>query len=243
MHQITSAIAIKTIKYGDSSLITNCYTEKFGLKGFILKGIVNSKNKKGIRKSLFQPLTLLEIVITEKSSQKLSFLKEAKLETPYSSIPFDFKKKSILFFISEFLYQVLQEERGENQKLFEYIKKALIWLDSNNNIGNFPIKFMIDISKFLGFQPNVENKKTSYFDMENGYSTNGKPNGKFIEGKQKMLMTLFLGTNFDNLNFIKLSKTDKSELLENTLDYFQLHLQRFKKPKSTSILNELFSPI
>ena len=31
---------------------------------------------------------------------------------------------------------------------------------------------MFDLTKFLGFQPNTENNEFSYFDLENGYTTN-----------------------------------------------------------------------
>ena len=102
---------------------------------------------------------------------------------------------------------------------------------------------MFDLTKFMGFQPNTENNEFSYFDLENGYTTNVKPKGKFIEGKLKNIMILFLGTTFDKICFIKLNKNEKIRLFNYALDYFQLHLQRFNKPKSISILNEIYNPI
>ncbi len=55
----TNAIVIKSLKYGDTSLIVNCYCEDFGLQAFILKGILKTKKGKYPKKSLFEPLKRL----------------------------------------------------------------------------------------------------------------------------------------------------------------------------------------
>ena len=101
---------------------------------------------------------------------------------------------------------------------------------------------MFDLTKFLGFQPNVENENLSYFDLKNGYITNTKPEGEFIKGKLKKTMILFLGTTFDKIILIKLNKIERIKLFNYALDYFKLHLQGFNKPKSISILNEIYNP-
>jgi len=243
MFEKTDAIVVKSLKYGDSSLIVNCYCENFGLQAFILRGILKSKNKKYPKKSVFEPLNIIEIVFSKKKSNNIGFIKEAKVKFPYVDIPFNFNKKSIFFFLNEFLYEVLKEDKTKNIILFKYLHNTLIWFDSSEKISNFLIKFMFDLTKFMGFQPNTENNEFSYFDLENGYTTNVKPKGKFIEGKLKNIMILFLGTTFDKISFIKLNKNEKIRLFNYALDYFQLHLQRFNKPKSISILNEIYNPI
>ena len=101
---------------------------------------------------------------------------------------------------------------------------------------------MFDLTKFLGFQPNTENNEFSYFDLENGNTTNIKPKGEFIQGKLKNTMILFLGTTFDKIILIKLHKIERIKLFNYALDYFKIHLQGFNKPKSISILNEIYNP-
>ena len=74
-----SAISLSLVKYGDTSLIANCYTLEFGLQGYMLKGIL-SKGKKNISKSLFEPLTLLELQTSKNLENRLSYIKEAKID-------------------------------------------------------------------------------------------------------------------------------------------------------------------
>ena len=151
MFEKTNAIVVKSLKYGDSSLIINCYCENFGLQAFILKGILKSKNKKSLKKSVFEPLNIIEIVFSKKKSNNIGYIKEAKVKFHYVDIPFNFNKKSIFFFLNEFLYQVLKEDKTKNISLFKYLYNSLIWFDSSKKISNFLIKFMFDLTKFLGF--------------------------------------------------------------------------------------------
>ena len=97
MIQILHALTIGTVKYGDSSLIVNCFTLEFGLQSYMLKGILTSKKNQKISKSYFEPLTLLEIQAPQNQENKLGFIKEVKLEYAYQSLPFDMKKKARLF--------------------------------------------------------------------------------------------------------------------------------------------------
>ena len=46
MIEVTKAIVINTIKYGDTSLIATCYTENCGLKTYMLKGVLKAKKAK-----------------------------------------------------------------------------------------------------------------------------------------------------------------------------------------------------
>lgn len=235
----TAAFPIYNLKYGDTSLISHCFTESYGLRSFMLKGILTGK-RKAVNKSLFQPLSHIEIVARFKENQELSFVREAKLIAPYVSIPFDVRKNAVLMFLSEVLYNVLKEEAEANPKLFTFIKNAFVWLDNNDTIANFHIKFMLELTRFIGFFPNVEDKNHPYFDLESGSSTPYLPKGPSLEGTLKNKWISFLGTNFDEIRTINVDKTERGFLLNQTLTYFKLHLQHFSTPKSVAVFNEVF---
>ena len=238
-NQTVHAISIGFVKYGDSSLISTCYTLEYGTQSYMLKGIL-SKGKKKVSKSLFEPLNLLELQASKNPENRLGYVKEVKLHSPYSTIPYDISKKALVFFLSEVLLQIFREEQGPNPKLYLFIKKKLIWLDTQSHLGIFHIKMMLELSKFIGFYPNISNSKAPYFDLGSGCMSYVKPNDHFIEEPIKSYWIIILGTAFDELRDIKPSKTQKAELLDKVVLYFVLHLQQFKPPKSTKILNEIF---
>ncbi len=233
------AVTLGLIKYGDTSLISACYTLEYGMQSYMLKGIL-AKGKKKVSKSLFEPLNLLELQAPKNPENRLSFIKEAKLHYAYSSIPYDLNKKALVFFLSEVLHQVFREEQEPNLQLYHFIKKNLIWLDTQNQLGLFHIKMMLDLTEFIGFYPNMVNSEAPYFDLEAGCMCFIKPITHFIEGPIKSYWTSLLDTAFDKIENIRLTKKEKTELLKNIITYFELHLQEFKPPKSTEILNEIF---
>ena len=238
-NQTVHAISIGFVKYGDSSLISTCYTLEYGTQSYMLKGIL-SKGRKKVSKSLFEPLNLLELQASKNPENRLGYVKEVKLHSPYSTIPYDISKKALVFFLSEVLLQIFREEQGPNPKLYLFIKKKLIWLDTQDHLGIFHIKMMLELSKFIGFYPNISNSKAPYFDLGSGCMSYVKPNDHFIEEPIKSYWIIILGTAFDELKNIKPSKKQKAELLDKVVLYFVLHLQQFKPPKSTEILNEIF---
>ena len=238
-NQTVHAISIGFVKYGDSSLISTCYTLEYGTQSYMLKGIL-SKGRKKVSKSLFEPLNLLELQASKNPENRLGYVKEVKLHSPYSTIPYDISKKALVFFLSEVLLQIFREEQGPNPKLYLFIKKRLIWLDTQSHLGIFHIKMMLELSKFIGFYPNISNSKAPYFDLGSGCMSYVKPNDHFIEEPIKSYWIIILGTAFDDLKDIKPSKKQKAELLDKVVSYFVLHLQQFKPPKSTEILNEIF---
>jgi DNA repair protein RecO (recombination protein O) len=60
-------------------------------------------------------------------------------------------------------------------------------------------------------------------------------------GENLYYFKALLGTNFDAIHTIKMKKTNRQELLQSIVLYFELHLHGFRKPKSLAILNEVFS--
>ncbi len=73
----TKGIVFSAIKYGEADLIVKCFTQKHGVKTFLLRGILKSKKGK-LKASLFQPLTQLEMVASHKDKGTLEYIKEAK---------------------------------------------------------------------------------------------------------------------------------------------------------------------
>jgi len=237
MLQKTKAIVINSLRYSDTSLIVNCYTENYGIKAYLLKGIL-SKKKGNLRKAYFTSLSQLEIVAYHNTKGNLNNIKEAKVSYFYQSLQTDIIKQSLVIFLSEILAGVLREEE-ENKALFHYLESSLQWLDANEKIANFHLLFLLDLTKYLGFYPENNSQKT-YFDLLEGKFMTKPISKYFIQSPQITHFKTLLGTNFDALPHIKFSGVERQELLELLIQYISLHLQTFKTPKSLAILQNLY---
>lgn len=237
----TKAIVLYTLKYRDSSLIAHSYTEALGKQSFILKGIL--KKKKGsIRNAQFQPLTQQEILFDYRNKKKLQFLREVKVIYPYKTIPNSINKSALVQFLAEVINKTIIEEEA-NQPLFSFLETALQYLDTYDRVSDFHFIFLIKLTKYLGFFPNEHSSNGAYFNLETGCFSIEKPSQKHIENEQTSLLRKLLGMNFDNNSSLNLDRMRKRKLLEIILQYYELHLLGFSKPKSTQIFNEVFDGI
>lgn len=239
MNVHSPAIVIHSLRYGEADLIVTLFTKTSGLRSYLLKRVLKSKRSK-IRPSLFQPLTILEIEAFHKDKGTLERIKEAKVAITYKTLHTDYIKSALVFFISEVLKNSIQEEET-NIELFDYLKTALIWLDEHDTIGNYHITFLIKLTQYLGFYPDISRIESEYFNMQEGFFQTTSSTVYCVKGNHVVQFKQFLGTTFDASMNIKLSKSTRSNILTMLLVYFELHLHGFKKPKSLSVLNEIFN--
>ncbi|MEC7880228.1 MAG: DNA repair protein RecO [Bacteroidota bacterium] len=239
MFNQSKAIVLHSIKYGETSLIVNCFLYDLGLKSFIIKGVLNSKNKK-FSKSYFLPLSILCITYSIKTNKDLGYITEAKPAQIYTSLHIDLFKSSVVVFIGELLNSVLKESPGSNQKLFQYLEYSLTWFDRSNKVSNFHLKVLIDLTKFIGFYPNIKEESHAFFDLNSGTSLEVKPSKYYIQNLELKKFKELLGMTFEDLNTMKLNNVLKAKMLSIMIDYYSLHLQMFKSPKSIHVFNEVF---
>lgn len=232
------AIVISALKYGDNGLIVKMFTEASGIRSYLVRGALKSGKGK-MRSAYFQPLTLLDVVANHKDKGGLEYLKEVKLLLHYQSLQTDIKKSTIVMFLSEVLNTAIREEEPDSS-LFTFLLTALQWLDHHEEVANFHIGFLINLSKYLGFYPEGSNTDLPFFDLREGEFAQHTLN-EHIEGRQLELFKQFLGTDFDGLEAIRMNKHQRRDLIRSLISYFQLHLQGFKEPRSLTVLNEVFN--
>lgn len=239
MQVTTKAIVLSSLKYGDTSLIVKAYTQSDGLKSYLLKGVLSSKKGK-LKPAYFQPLTQLELVAHHKNKGALEGIREAKVIHPYKTLHTDIVKNSMVLFLAEMLTNSVQEQE-KDLALYNYLEYSLNWLDAHDDIANFHILFLLNLTKFLGFYPDTHFKNATYFDLQEGQFLTAPTLNPILEGKSLEHFKIFLGINFDALKAIKMTKADRQALLQKLILYFGLHLHGFRKPKSLVVLNTVFN--
>lgn len=235
----TNAIVLSKIKYRDNDLIIKCYTQNFGTVSYLLRNVSNTK--KGSSKSAyFQLLSQLQLVTLHKQNRTLQNIKEVRTHFLYNSLQTHVIKGSIVFFLSEILASSLKEEEP-NKNLFSYLETTLQWLDTQDEYSNFHLLFLLKLTKHLGFYPELTGINGSYFNLSEGKFENRNSNIYSISGENIILLKHLLGTNFDELNSIKINSKQRQSFLKMILIYFELHLDGFKKPQSLKIFNQVFN--
>ena len=233
------AFVIRSIKNGETSLIVSCYLEDIGYKTFIVKGVYGSKKSK-FSKAHFFPLNIVNLNYSYSEGKNLGFIKEVKTEKLYKSLHLDIQKSSVIIFLSEILNSIFKEETIVNKDLFIFLLNTLSWYDQVKSCNNFHLKFLIELSRFIGFYPNINNENDSFFNLESGSTSATQSIGVNISGNDLTLFKEFLGTEFEDLNSMNTKNESRTRILNYIIDYYSLHLQMFKTPKSINVFAEIF---
>ncbi|MGC1516382.1 MAG: DNA repair protein RecO [Maribacter sp.] len=241
MQVTTKAIVLSALKYGDTSLIVKAFTASDGIKSYLLRGVLTAKKGK-LKAAYFQPLTQLEIVASHRNKGTLESLREAKPTYHYQTLYADMAKNAMTLFLAEVLGNSIKEEE-RNDALFEFLEASLQWLDIHKEVANFHLFFMVSLSRFLGFYPDVYQMDRPYFDLLEGEFTATESLNPMLRGENIYYFKAFLGTNFDAIHTIRMKKNNRQELMKSLLLYFELHLQGFRQPKSLAVLNEVFNNV
>lgn len=234
----TKAIVLSKIKYKDNDLIIKCYTENFGVVSYLIKNALKTKKGK-FKPAYFQPLSILDIEADHKDNRSLQYLRDIKLHVYFRTLHTNVIKSTIVMFLSEVLSSILKEEE-KNESLYSFLETTMIWFDETDTNVNFHLLFLIELTKYLGFYPDVSQSSLQYFNLEDGKFYKNISGSYCIEGENLILFKELLGTKFDVNKPINFKPTKRLEILNIILTYLKLHIDGFKQPKSITVLNQIF---
>lgn len=233
----TKAIVLSALKYQEKSLIVKCFTQADGLKSYFVPSAFSGK-KSNQKIAYFQPLTILEIEASHKNKGTLEHFREIRLAVPYRSINTDIVKSTIVIFLSELLHHSIREEE-KNESLFSFLETALLWLDNNDEMANFHLILLLEITKYFGFYPDTSDMELPFFELNEGLFSPFHAISCLSE-HETFLFKKLIGLKFESDQKI-FAGTERQILLKILLDYYAVHLDGFKRPKSLEVLKEVFS--
>ena len=239
MHK-TRGIVLHSVKYSESSLIVKIYTEEFGIQSYLVKGARGQKSK--IRAVLFQPLSLLELIVYHKERNVLQTIREVRIAHPYQSVPFDIRKSSIALFINELVYRSVGEEEP-NLSLFEFLWNSLLLLDAvEEPFHHFHLIFTLKLTKYLGFFPRQGlTSEQCFFNLAEGIFQPVFLEGVCLDRPMSEAWYRLLDWPFEKPSIPELGATERDLLLESLLSYYRFHLPGFTTFHSVEVLHSVLS--
>lgn len=235
----SEAIVLHSLKYGEGRIIVDMYTRSDGRLSFIVPVPRSQRSK--VKKQYLQPLTLLAIEADVRQQAQLQKLRDARLLVPLPSLLSDPTKLSIGLFVAEFLYHALKGEQ-QNEPLFCYVRDSIVWLDSApDRYVNFHLVFLMRLSRFLGFWPNLE-EEGDYFDLRAAsFCTEPPLHRDFLLPQEAGHIRLLMRMDFPTMHLFRLTRAERARILEILLLYYRLHLPAFPELRSLQVLQELYN--
>ncbi|MBV8326309.1 DNA repair protein RecO [Chryseobacterium sp.] len=216
------------IKYGENDAVLHCFTEEEGFQTYFLKGIYSKKNKK---KALLQPLNKLNFSVNPVRGNGIPSVSKFEL-IKHHDIDTDIKASAVVFFISDFLNQILKHE-NKNLSIFGSIDQFIDELTAPNYQSH--LLFLLSVLKIQGVAPLLSEGK--YLDPETGTFSTGPAHQLFGEEISAIWRNALMA---ENLYATKIHSSIRKDFLDSLLVYYHYHITDFKIPASLEIIQQIF---
>ena len=236
----TPALVLSTVNYGDRQLIVDLLTRQAGRQSFIVR--LSQSPHGRVHRRLFQPLTLLDADFTLRPNRTLQRFSEVRMSRPWTSLTANPYKMPLVFFVAEFLRHATRDEQ-DVATLFDYVVDSVEWLDmASEGYANFHLVFMIRLSMFLGFFPNIESYEPgAWFDMRSGcFSTTVPPHPDYIQADEAEAMVGLMRLSFTTMRLFRMSREQRNRCVDVILDFYRLHIPACPELKTLGVVRELF---
>ncbi|HET7114966.1 MAG TPA: DNA repair protein RecO [Hanamia sp.] len=241
----TKGIVLRTIKYGETSVIVSMLTELFGIQSYMVNGVRTSG--KTSKSHFFQPSSILEMQVYHNELKNLQRMKDVKWDVLYKNILSDITKNAVAIFMVELLQKSLKQPET-NADLFHFCEDAFLQLDISDVeiTANFPIYFSLQLAPFLGFRlQNNYSEKRNIFNIEDGNFSEQNPISSVNVSAEisYYISELLKVIHPRDLSEIKMNRKIRSAILKIMESFYEWHIPEFGKMKTLSVLSEILASL
>jgi DNA repair protein RecO (recombination protein O) len=236
------AIILKTVDYSENSVVLKCLTDTHGIQSYMVNGV---RSKKGsIRPSQLLPLTLLELESYHQQNKNLQRIKELRCVPQLKSMHFDLLKSSIGIFMGEVIHKLIKDENHIDIPLFTFLYNSIQILDlQSEQTANFPICFMVHLTKYLGFFPKgTFSETTNGFDTKEGiFEPYDVRNPYQLSPVLSEKLSYIIQHSIAENDELSITYAQRTQLLDYMIDYYKQHIEGVLDLKSHKVLAAVLS--
>lgn len=239
----TKGIVLRSIKYGETSLVVTIFTEIFGIQTYLVNGVRTSK-KSAAKANHFQPTAILDLIVYHSESKSMQRIKEFSWGHLYSNLLSDVIKNGIGCFMAELLQKCLKQPEA-NADLYDFCEESFIQLDQAEKTvsANFALFYSLHLAHFFGFRIIDDYNKNinPVLDLQEGVFIDHQPTHPyFIDGIHAEITAQLLKVmQPDELKQFNLNGDIRRSLLLKYQEYYALHIHDFGHMKTLVVLHEV----
>lgn len=239
----TKGIVLRSVKYGETSLVVTILTEAFGVQSYLVNGVRSSAKKGSSRSAQFQPAAILDLVVYHNELRQLQRIRECHWGVLYTRVLSDVTRHAIAVFMIELLTHALKQPE-EQPALFQFMEDVLLQLDqcSDRVAANLPLYFSIHLPVFFGLRmQDNHGTETGVLDLQEGCFVGQSPGHPYyLQGREAEAVAELLRCQHPaDLDQLRLFQELRRNLMAAMEDYFRLHIQDFGRLKTLPVLREL----
>jgi DNA repair protein RecO (recombination protein O) len=241
----TRGIVLRTVKYGETSLIVTLYTELFGIQSYLVNG-VRTSSKRGPGKAVyFQPAAILDLLVYHNELKNLQRIREFSWAVLYSTIFSDIFTNAVALYMVELLQKTIKQPEP-NPGLFYFIEDSFLHLDAAEGrvLANFPLFFILHLAGFFGFRiQDIYSEKNPILDLREGrFVSEVPPHPQVLEGPLSFHTAQLLRVQQpEELQELALNQESRRALLQAFQTFYALQIPEFGEMRTFTVLQTVLS--
>ncbi len=231
------AIVLTSTLYSDNSYMLNLFTDELG---YVVTSVKVGKRSK-VRLSHIQPLTLLSVELHGRPSQQVMHVTECVALPGCERLMMEPGKVLMAQFLAEFLQHALRSMQRD-ERLFNFLYESICrYNDIERGAANFHLIFLIKLTHYLGFFPNLEGFDSGVcFDLENGCFVRRLPlHANYLLPEATVALANLLRMDYETIYLYEVNRHQRNEILDYIIKYYKLHMAEFGDLRSLDVLREL----
>jgi DNA repair protein RecO (recombination protein O) len=241
----TKGIVLKTVKYGETSLIATLYTEMFGIQTYLVNGARTSTRRGPGKANYFQPAGILDLLVYHQELKNLQRIRELGWAVLYKKIFFDVLKNAVALYMVELLLKTVKQPEP-NPDLFHFIEDSLLHLDASEGrvLANFPLFFSLHLAGFFGFGiQDVYNEKNTILDLREGRFVREPPeHAEVLEGPLAYhTAQLLRARRPEELQELALNQETRRVMLGAFQMFYRLQIPDFGEMRTLAVMQTVLS--
>lgn len=238
----TRGIVLRTVRYGETSLVVTVFTELFGIQTYMVNGVRKS-GKNSSKAAFYQPAALLDLVVGHHEQKSMQRIREAQWARLYQQVFSDVIRNCVALYLTELLHKCLRQPE-EQPELYDFMEDVLIQLDTAPSavVANLPLFFALQLPQFFGFKINPVNPRNyAWLDLQEGCFVAERPlHELYLEGEPAAITAQILQSMHpDELVGLPMHQQMRRNLLHQYHAYYSCHLPEFGRLKTIEVLYDV----
>jgi DNA repair protein RecO (recombination protein O) len=239
----TSAIVLRTIKYGDTSLIVHLFTEALGKISLMFKGVRKTNKSGGSKANILNAGSILQIQLRYQEQRQWQIATNVEAQA-ISLKSTTLLQSSCIEIITEILDNCIRTVEVQ-EDIFECAQQAIV--NCHNADESYckvqPLLFCINLCKHLGFSLLGEaNMNTPFLNVISG-SFDAKPGQAGINNEVEEVSTLIHLLNSEQVDdaLMLTNAQTRAQALDAMIIYLGTHIGHPLRINSLNIWRRILS--
>lgn len=241
MFETLHCIALRTIKYSDSRSILSAWSAE---RGFISFAMPAGKGREaGRRRALTMPLAAFEGVCDIRGDRDLVFIRDLKPMSVGMAMISDPVKLAMALFLAEAFEKILRNSTHDDAlSLMIFDTVDALNAAGRRGVANFALWALYRLTVPLGIEPDMSDwQPQALFDLEAARWRMALPATNLtVTGDDAKAVRLLSRLTRDNIERLRLTRSDRRAMLDGILRYYDLHYCRLTPLNSLDVVTELF---